>query len=487
MNASITIHDDYQFELKLNYPIVRGQKENIYEIGLYFFLPVNLGINSVSYAKQQFYSDLQTYIRVKTPAIPLKCIAEGSASPLARLRQVFEAIAQEPSKKPAHYESQLKLFCCILKSAMRDFVAYLHETRIAEDRERLINDYVKSVRQIATGYRDLRAIIQIPGFEKRMFEKYLFGDEYISLLIEDSTYHLLERLLSSGTGVSQQVHTELLAVIDGEVQYRRKREYPSIPEERNDNETLVFRRSVLKKYMSTVLFLDTEIEKGGFVVEQTLFGIAAAAAMFFATAIAFISQSVYGNLSLPFFIVLVVSYIFKDRIKDLLRFYLSRKMTRFIFDHKTKIYNAVQNIVGLCRESFEFIRHEKLAPEIKDLRSSDHITEIENGWVGERVMLYRRLTNLYPDWAGSIFSEYEIDAVHDIMRFNIQDFLRKMDDPSKELFMMDDEGYHRIRGTRVYHLNLIIKLVDSHRISYGRYRIVFNRQGIKRIEKVRTI
>jgi hypothetical protein len=239
--------------------------------------------------------------------------------------------------------------------------------------------------------------------------------------------------------------------------------------------------------MATVLFLDSEVKKGGFIMEQTLFGMAAGLAMLFATTVAFVSQSIYGNLTLPFFVALVVSYIFKDRIKDLLRFYLSRNMTRSIFDYKTQLYNVTRHIVGVCRESFEFIRRQKLAPEIREIRNSDHITEIENGWVGEQTFLYRKRIRFHPDWKGSIFSEYEIDGVNDIMRFNIQDFLRKMDDPNKELFVMNDEGYHRVTGARVYHLNLIIKLICDKHQSYTRYRVILNRKGIKRIEKVRTI
>jgi hypothetical protein len=204
-----------------------------------------------------------------------------------------------------------------------------------------------------------------------------------SFLIEDYTYHLVEELLGRGAGLSQEKQKELLAMIDDEVQYRGKRGYLSIPDEKKDNETLVFRRSVLKKYMATVLFLDSEVKKGGFIMEQTLFGTAAGLAMLFATTVAFVSQSIYGNLTLPFFVALVVSYIFKDRIKDLLRFYLSRNMTRSIFDYKTQLYNVTRHVVGVCRESFEFIRKQKLAPEIREIRNSDHITEIENGWVGE--------------------------------------------------------------------------------------------------------
>ena len=87
------------------------------------------------------------------------------------------------------------------------------------------------------------------------------------------------------------------------------------------------------------------------------------------------------------------------------------------------------------------------------MRNRDHITEIENGWIGEDIMLYRKRIRLHRESVRRIFSEYEVAGVNDIMRFNVQEFLRRMDDPRKELFVMDDEGYHRIRGARVYHLN----------------------------------
>jgi len=59
-----------------------------------------------------------------------------------------------------------------------------------------------------------------------------------------------------------------------------------------------------------------------------------------------------------------------------------------------------------------------------------------------------------------------------------------MDDPKKELFVMDDEGYSRIKGTRVYHLNLVVVLEYNKQPSYERYRIVLSRKGIRRIEHV---
>jgi hypothetical protein len=485
MEARISIHDQHQMELKVNYPLPGDRRRTLYELDLYFFAPHSLGVHPQTYSKQQFYTDLQSYIRIKTPSVPLNRFKGGAQSPLARLRDALEQKAQQPLKHPLpEFEEQIKLFCCIFKSAVRDYVAYIHTTVDAQDRDRLIGEYLAAVQDITAGYRELQRIIQIPSVDQRTLDIYLFGDEYISLIVEDHTYHLLDGLSANNPGLSSENRKKLLALIDGEVRYRQRRRYASIPEEQKDNETLVFRRSVLKKYVASILFLDAEVKTDWLLLQQFFFGLAAAAAMVFATAAAFISQTVYGSLTLPFFVTLVVSYIFKDRIKDLLRYHLSRKMTRFLFDHKTRVRDVAGKIVGVCRESFGFIKDRKLPAEVRELRDRDHITEIENRWVGEDILLYRKRIRLHPKRVRRIFSEYEVAGVNDIMRFNVQEFLRRMDDPKKELFVMDDEGYHRIRGARVYHLNMIVRMTFAGRNLETRYRVVLNREGVKRIEHV---
>ena len=484
MEATVSIHDRYQIEFKLGYSLPFETPKTSYDLDLYVFTPRSLGINPETYTKQQFYIDMQSYLRIKTPSVSLSQFENGKDSPIVRLRSVIETTANIHSQKPPkEYENQIKLFCCIFKSAIRDFVSYIKETAHEDDRERLLVQFVESVRLVSTRYRALQPLIQTPGVVQRTFELFLFGDEYLSLLIEEHTFNLIEVLSASVASLSADSKSRLLALVDDEVQYRRRRGYASLPKEQDANETLIFRKSVLKKYMASILFLNTAVHKEGFFLEQTLFGLAAAVSMFFATSVAFISQSVYGTLSLPVFLALVISYIFKDRIKDLLRFYLSRKMTRALFDHKTRIHDDARNVVGYCKESFEFIGDRKLPKEVRDLRNRSHITEIENGWVGEQTLLYRKRMRLYPAFVRRIFSNIEISGVNDIIRFNIQEFLRKMDDPKKDLFVMDEVGFHRINGSRVYHLNIIIKTVHDRLCSYVRYRVVLNRKGIKRIEK----
>ncbi len=397
LEASIGIHDRYQIELKLGYTLPEEVRSTSYELDLYLYAPRSLGINPSTYSKQQFYTDLQTYIRLKTPLVPLLLIDRGPRSPMGLLRSTIEAVENAlPVRLPHSFENEIKIFCCILKSATRDFVKYILRTERREDRRRLVKEYVTALQSITTEYRELRKFIQMPGIEERALELYSFGDEYISLLVEDYTFHLLEGLRGFAEALSQDLREELLAVSENEVQYRESRGYPSIPEEERDNETLVFRRSVLKKYMASILFLDTKIRRDGVWLEQTLFGLAAGLAMVFATGAAFISQSVYGTLTAPFFMALVISYIFKDRIKDILRLYISRRVTRALFDHKTKIQSASRGVVGLCRESCEFVPERKIPAEIHSMRDRDHITEIENGWGGEQTLLYRKRVQLSP-------------------------------------------------------------------------------------------
>jgi hypothetical protein len=274
---------------------------------------------------------------------------------------------------------------------------------------------------------------------------------------------------------------DLVAV---ELRYRQGRHYPSIPNENCDNEELIFRRNVLKKYMGNVLFLDTRTRHEGRVLEQTLFGIAAGISMLFATAVLFISQWVYGPLTFPVFLALVIGYMFKDRIKELLRVFFSRKMTGVLFDHKMRLYTDSGQAVGQVRESFDFVDEAKIPQRIMQIRDRDHITEVESDWLAENVVRYGKRIKLSSKAVSSAYHDFDLDGLTDIMRFNVSGFTKRMGEPSKELFVLDKDDFHSIKAERVYHLNLVLTIGSPDRTRYKRFRIVFNRRKIKRIETV---
>jgi hypothetical protein len=485
IDETIRIRDLHQFEIKLHYPLSRNNAAVAYDLECYIFVPRSLGMNRANYPKARFYDDLQTHTRFKTPSISLTGIDGGQDSPLTKL----EASAV-PLQRDGHnadvsaFEYRLKLFCCILQSSLRDFVTFISETTDTDDRGRLVQQYLNTAAAITDAYRALRSKIFLPAVPHRACAIYAFGDEYVSLLAERNFFDLLGHLREANASDLHTSQRKIMDLIAREVSYRESRRYPSIPTDKNDNEQLIFRRNVLKKYMHNVLFLDTKTWQEGKVIEHGLFGIAAGISMLFATVILFLSQSFYGPLTLPVFLALVIGYMFKDRIKEMLRVYFSRMVSSVLFDHKTRIYSDPRHPIGHCRESFDFIDEAKVPDRVMKIRDRDHITEIESDWVSESVLRYRKRIKLSSRAISAAYSDIDTDGINDIMRFNIADFTRRMGNPRKELFVLDEDDYHRVKAERVYHINMILRYGYDNRVRYKRLRIVLNRRKIKRIETV---
>lgn len=483
LRLNVKRHDRYQVELKVAYPLVGKGRRKEYEFDLYLFAPLSLGVRRENYSKDQFYADLQSYLRLTTPEVALHEFRDGEESPHAKLRAVMESAAfREGGAPPKNYEPAVKLYCSILKGAVRGECWAILQLDDEEERERRLARLVEELEDVTRTYRGLRPFVEQEGVAQRSTDVYDFGDEWLSLLIEDYGYWLVEDLRGKGVGLAAT--RPLRRFIDEEVRYREARGYPSVTDEDGDNELPIFRRGVLKKFIASILFLRTEVRTEGAFLREVMFGVAAALAMIFATAVAFATQTIYGALTPAFFVALVVSYIFKDRLKELLRSFFQKRIRGFLFDQRTKVEDADGRPVGECRESFNFVDERRLPAKVRELRDTQYITNIEGRWRGEQVMIYRKRMKLDAKAVDATYPDYDVPGITDIMRLRVTEFLSRMDDPTKELFVMDDEGYQRIKGVRVYYLNLIVQLRGDGRTMLLRYRVVLTRRGIKRIEQV---
>ena len=485
IDETIRIRDLHQFEIKLHYPLSRESASTTYDLECYIFIPHSLGMHRANYSKAKFYDDLHTHIRFKTPSISLTGIVAGQDSPLAKLEA--SAIPLQDGDHRADFgafEYRLKLFSCILQSSLRDFVIFFGETAEPDDRSRLVQKYLRDVVAITDAYRALRARIFLPAVPSQARAIYAFGDEYVSLLVERNSYDVLGHLRDVDPSALGKSQRKIMDLVAHEVHYREDRRYPSIPTDESDNEELIFRRNVLKKYMHTVLFLNTRTQEEGRVIEHGLFGLAAGASMLFATVVLFLSQSFYGPLTLPVFLALVVGYMFKDRIKEMLRVYFSRKVSSVLFDHKTRVYSDPRHPIGQCRESVDFVDEAKVPDRIVKIRDRDHITEIESDWVSEDVLRYRKRIKLSSQAITSAYRDIDTDGINDIMRLNVAEFTRRMGNPRKELYVLEKDDYRRVKAERVYHLNMVLRYGGEDGVRYKRLRIVLNRRKIKRIETV---
>ena len=99
LKDNIEVHDKYQFEIKLGYMLPHEKQNTFYNIETYLFIPNNLGINNHTYKRDDFYNDIHSYIRFKTPDIPLKNIVDNQESPYKKLKKTITKLSTNIDKK----------------------------------------------------------------------------------------------------------------------------------------------------------------------------------------------------------------------------------------------------------------------------------------------------------------------------------------------------------------------------------------------------
>lgn len=485
IKETIKIHDNYQFEIKQSYNLSLDRKTtNSYFVQTYFFIPDNLNINRETYSSVDFYKDLRSTIRLKTPAILLKNLAADTESMARVRRSIDNLMAMRSRQSISSYEYHVKMFCLVYKKSIGVQLRFLKKSDKVKECDHLVSEFISSVNELITHFRELESLITLGDLPRNLQTVYFFADEYISLKTETHSCQMLEILKEHQPRLYKKYYRRLVDIVHGEASYRLNNGYPSVPASEGDNEQYVFRQGALKKFLSNILYLETRVEKGGKYLEQAVYSIAAGIAMVFATMVAFIGQSRYGGLSLPFFIALVISYMFKDRMKELLRLYLSVTMHKWLYDRQRNIYHSFDQKIGTCKESFNITTDSAVPGKIVEYRSRDSMTDINNSMTGENVIMYRKYIRLSSKKFKRIKHRHSTNDVIDIMRFNVQHFLRSMDNPEKKIFIPDTTGYCKAFGMRVYHINMITHFIVDKTEYIRRFRIILNRDGIRRIEEV---
>jgi len=483
IDENVKIHDQFSLELKVGFVARKEQKINDYAFNIWMFIPNSLDINRYTYTKDYFYRDLSSHIRLITPSCKLQNLADQSLPPLSSLQNSIEMLASNPSNaNKVNYEYQLKMFLSILKSSLREESLQIANCRIESERDFLVQTYLLNADKIARYFRVLRTVIKSPSISQELLDYYLFCDEFMSNLIEYHTFRLMQMLKESHPHCFSTMKKEISSLIEREITYKKEEGYLIVEKnDRKNNQELVFRLSMLKKYAESDLFLDVKRKKDGVWLEQILFSLAAGLSMIFATFVAFSFQRKYGNFTIPMFVALVVSYMLKDRIKELMRFYFAHKLNKSYFDHKIKI-SAHHNEIGWVRESMDFISEQNVPFEVLQKRDRSSILEANNRASNERIILYRTLMQLNSEKIAAN-SEFSIAGINEILRLNVSHFIQKMDNAEFPLYYPDEhEGYSIVAGEKIYYLNLILQAKDADLWDYKRYRIVFNRKGIQKIE-----
>jgi hypothetical protein len=74
------------------------------------------------------------------------------------------------------------------------------------------------------------------------------------------------------------------------------------------------------------------------------------------------------------------------------------------------------------------------------------------------------------------------------MRFNLQQYIQRMDDPEQSVYYFDSDLQKEARtiGRKIYYIHLVLKYSemkdDGYKTRYEIHRIAANKYGIQRIE-----
>lgn len=477
-------HDNFSVEFKFGF---EGNHEEVgrheFVVNSWIFVPNSLDINTQTYGKDQFYRDIKSNVRLITPVYLLRSLADAGSLPFVTLRGALEALASQPSAtNEENYESQIKLFVAIFKSAIRNHSIHITQSDGMNEVGYLTEDFVASVRKIVEEYRKLYPIINVPTVEPRLRNYFLFGDEIMSHIIDVQSLRILKRIDRSGDAALAAVRESLVALLRKEKSYKLSQGYEILePDDAVGNRALVFRYGLLKKYVESELYIKLNKKRDGFAIEQVYYSLAAGLAMIFATAVAWFAQLKYGNITGPLFVVLVVSYMLKDRIKDLMRYYFAHRLGNKYFDNKAEV-RIHDKSVGVIKEGVDFISEHKTPKEVMELRDRSSLVEAENKIFEEKILLYRKRVVINNEQLSSA-SVYPVKGINEILRFHMHRFTQKMDNPEVPVDTLGaDDNLTTVKVQKIYYINIVMQLIDGSDVSLRRFRVVMTRDGILGVE-----
>jgi len=209
--------------------------------------------------------------------------------------------------------------------------------------------------------------------------------------------------------------------------------------------------------------------------------------MAFALGVGLFAQSRYPQASFNFFMLAVVGYMFKDRMKEALRRLLASYMGKLLYERTTVIVDPVtQDDVGVCREKLDYGDAVHVPPEIAKLRTQDDLITVAQSELTETVIRYRKRIALDSEMLPRI-ADGLISGVTDIIRLNIDRLLHDMDDPEYALDYVDLEDFSigKLQMSKSYRVDVAFRFaVDDgrhQRTTVRLVRLVLDRNGIKRM------
>ena len=477
--------DNTSIEIKVKYrPKLKG-KVNIrkYSVETYIFLPVELGINKRNFTNIDFYREYKNHLKIDPPKVLLSEIAERTHHFMINYNKIVERFDVENKESVETLDDNTRILLNVYKKAIKREVQKIIKYSEADEKIRVANRLIKNIDLSIENYRNRQhSILDITHKECKINKTISIGNEYISNLKYRFFHEAILHLIDDGDIAYYSVIEDLRLSLDAEIEYRKQNNFPLSSTVKKENENLIKRWNIIKYFISNKLIIKAKIDKDSRYLEEILFSFAAGIAMVFATGIAFYYNQKFGNFTLSFFVVLVLSYMFKDRIKEWGRSFFSSILQKQLLDHHYNLYDDNNHNIGISKDGFEFIPMDSLRKKIHDIRYSQEIIDKELINHDEKVMKFTRKISINMRHFVKTFDRTDIRGISDIINFNFSPIIMRMNTTYFPIYSMNYKGNVKIiDAEKTYEINIVQQVRLDNQIHYQHYVVLISKKGIQKL------
>lgn len=486
-------HSSRHLETKLILPIPET-KSYKRELHYYLFSPSQLYVNSSTYSEEKILRKFQSHGRYSSPEFTLEELLDdkNTLSPFTLLKHYTRLLVEDlnsVSERKVIHELQ-----SIVNAVRHEDKACLKDCKdmvklkMHGELETTLSNWLENTVVLCNLLRtQLEQIVGKAESTSRIVIAYKWADESISLISEAHAIDLYMACKSLQVESLIPYLNKLLVFSRTELEYRSKVDYESGSK---NSETVQYRKALLKKWTQSSLYLVPDISRWPKRVSEILAGTAAAIAMAFATLTAIFAETTFIKNSFQWALIIIIGYVFKDRIKEWLRLFFSAVLPRMMSDEISSFLSPKTN-KKICssRIRLKFLKVDDVPKKVRDIRADQH-NPFRDMLPKEDVVYYVRDLIMHPlDKQGLSRDFFPRENNFTLVtRIRLDDFLKEMDDPNDIMFRMDPNAdeLDQLNSEKVYHLHLVIREYSKKEQLdiYSHYTIVLNKAGIVRIEQM---
>jgi hypothetical protein len=473
MYFSAEIHDSHQLEFQ---SIIESRAEQAQELELFILAPARyLG----DYNRTEFYQDYHSVLRftnVRRRSY-LRSLRELSdqlranafdhvaqrkiSSPLCHALLLFASRLSTQVKKLRHIELPYN------QKEFETLIEYIHlELRWYRD------NFVKDL-----GYSSINVPPQVSECVGNI-------DEYISTMLFWDVGKIIKSLESFET--AQELKLSLQKLLREESLYRES--FRSVPRGTIfSKQRFLARYSSLKKTIDAPLF----IEEIRFAQDKFYRNIFAAIGASIAAIWSLLADAQtyrlarsedFGMRASLITLLVVVAYVFKDRIKENSRDFLNARMNSKLPDYRNKVEyktgTSTNYVLGQTTEWFSRIKQKSLPPELFRLHA---LNAPQDPLLPDSVVALH-FKKRYEMNEMKTVQGVPSSSLKEIFRFDLSRISSRLDDSSKTFVVLEEgENFALVNATRRYDLDLLIKTTVAGQVSIGHYRIVLEKGLITKL------